>query len=276
VRKSLVDAVGGFDVSLRKSPDWDLWQRVARTGARFGHVDETLAFYRMQPNSSSLDARQLLADGLQVLQRGHAPDPRVLQPHPDHANGLPGDNIECQKFYLLCWCAGLLLGAGDDARPLFELIGEAACPRLYPDAIAQCIFDAAPLPSCQTPQAWEDLWRSIWRNIDEFVVALETRSRTPDLAGRTLVELKKLVLKHAPMWQPLIEHYEDSIARQHERLAQLELWRTSLEQDRDRWQRQAGEREQVVADKQRCIEGLERDRADQASARVQRPYETRV
>ena len=52
VRKSLVEEVGKFDTSLRTSPDWDLWQRIARTGARFGAVHEVLAFYRMRPNGS--------------------------------------------------------------------------------------------------------------------------------------------------------------------------------------------------------------------------------
>ena len=33
VRRSLVEIVGGFDTSLRTCEDWDLWQRIARTGA---------------------------------------------------------------------------------------------------------------------------------------------------------------------------------------------------------------------------------------------------
>ena len=47
VRKGVVNDVGRFEVSLRTCTDWDLWQRIARTGARFGAVQEVLAFYRM-------------------------------------------------------------------------------------------------------------------------------------------------------------------------------------------------------------------------------------
>jgi glycosyltransferase involved in cell wall biosynthesis len=157
VRKSLVEAVGNFDTSLRTSPDWDLWQRIARTGARFGSVSEVLAFYRMSPNSASLNARQLFKDGLRVLKQGHSPDPRVKTPHPDHANGLENAQIQTQEFYLLSWCAGLLLGRGDDARPLLEMVKGDNNPELYPDAVAQCIFESAILPKCQPPQAWEEL-----------------------------------------------------------------------------------------------------------------------
>ena len=55
IRKSLVEAVGGFDTSLRICEDWDLWQRIARTGARFGAVQEVLALYRMRRASASVN-----------------------------------------------------------------------------------------------------------------------------------------------------------------------------------------------------------------------------
>src|SRR5437763_303868 len=84
---SFVEAVGGFAPSLRTCEDWDLWQRVARTGARFGVVREVLALYCMQPASASVDGPQMLADGLRVITQGHAPDRRVPNPHPAYADG---------------------------------------------------------------------------------------------------------------------------------------------------------------------------------------------
>src|SRR5438132_5192342 len=36
VRRHLVESVGQFATSLRTCPDWDLWQLIARTGARCG------------------------------------------------------------------------------------------------------------------------------------------------------------------------------------------------------------------------------------------------
>ena len=44
VRRSLVEAVGGFDTSLRSGQDWDFWQRITRTGIRFGAIREVLAY----------------------------------------------------------------------------------------------------------------------------------------------------------------------------------------------------------------------------------------
>ena len=198
VRKSLVEAVGLFDVSLKKSADWDLWLRVARTGAQFGAVREVLAYYRMQPQSASLDAEQLFRDGLRVLQRGHAADPRVPNPHPAHANGSPPEKAASQQFYLLCWCAGLLIGQGRDATSLLAIVPDAESRDLYPNAIAQCLFEAAPLPTCRTPAAWEAMWRDAHDHVDAFLRALEAQSKTPALAGRALTALKRMVLLASP------------------------------------------------------------------------------
>ena len=182
MRKSIVEEVGKFDASIRTSPDWDLWQRVARAGARFGAVPEVLAFYRMSPNAASLDAYQLFKDGMRVLRQGHSPDPRVPKPHPDHVNGEPPERVQTQEFYLLSWCAGLALGVGKDARPMLDLVEEDHYPELYPDAVAQCIFESVPLPTCQPPQAWEKLWPDLQHRVEDYFVALEKQSMAPDLA----------------------------------------------------------------------------------------------
>ena len=70
VRRTLVTTVEGFDTSFRTCEDWDLWQRIARTGAKFGAIDETLALYRMQPASASKDGFQMFADGLRAFKVG--------------------------------------------------------------------------------------------------------------------------------------------------------------------------------------------------------------
>ena len=225
VRKSLVETAGGFDTTLRKSPDWDLWQRIARAGANFGDVPEILAHYRMTPHSASLEAEQMFADGLTVLKRGHAPDPRVANPRPEYAGGLAGSVVESQEFYLLCWCAGLLLGSGRDARCLLRAVGDDTWPGLYPDAIAQCIFDSATLPSCHPRHDWERLWPELKDLTLSFLTALEAQTGTADLAGKALIELKKLVLKSSLTWGPVMDELRQTIAQ--------------LESDRDRWRQQA-------------------------------------
>jgi hypothetical protein len=247
VRKSLVAAVGKFDISFRTSPDWDLWQRIARTGARFGAVREVLALYRMRPNSASLNAYQLLIDGLRVLRQGHSADPRVQNPHPDHSNGMPSEQILTQEFYLLCWCAGLLLGCNKDARHLLETLKDDNYPELYPDAVAQCIFEAAPLPTCRPPEGWQDLWPSIQHHVENFLVALEKHSMAPDLAHRAGTKLKKMILRHSPLWKPIIEEYEQTIEKQNARIEELKQGKALLEEQLNNWQRLAEERESLIA-----------------------------
>jgi len=222
VRRSLVEAVGRFDTSLRKSADWDLWQRIARTGAQFGAVREVLAFYRTRPNAASLEAVPLFEDGMRVLQQGHSPDPRVPNPHPLHAQGEPPELVRTQEFYLLCWCAGLMLGNGQDARSLFALVHGDDYPELHPEAVARCIFDAAPLPTGQPPAAWETMWpRLDWR-IQELLVALERQTRAPHVAARATDELKRLILRHSPMWHAIVIEFEDAAKRDAARAEELQ------------------------------------------------------
>ena len=264
VRRSLVDEVGGFDTSFKKSPDWDLWQRVARAGARFGAVREVLAFYRMQPNSASLDARQLLDDGLRVLQRGHAADPRVPAPHPLHARGLTPEGIHTQQYYLLCWCAGLELGSGGDARPLLDAVKQPVRVDLYPDAIAQCIFESAPLSSCQPPSAWESSWPALEERIGEFLSALEAHTGTPELATRASTQLKRMVLNASPRWSPVI--------------SELEHARDESMEDRNRWQKQAEDGLSKIAELSTFVGRLEAERrqlVDEQKRRVD-DLETRM
>ncbi|HEX7761341.1 MAG TPA: glycosyltransferase, partial [Caulobacteraceae bacterium] len=93
-RRDLVVEVGGFDPSLMTCEDWDIWQKIARTGARFVELPETLAFYRMRPGSLSMQTAQMLKDGLTVSSRARGPDPRVPRPHPAFANGVPSGATE--------------------------------------------------------------------------------------------------------------------------------------------------------------------------------------
>jgi hypothetical protein len=247
VRRSLVERVGRFDTSLRKSADWDLWQRIARTGARFGAVRELLAFYRMQPQSASMEAEQLLRDGLEVLRRGHRPDPRVAEPHPAHVDGSPPQEMRCQQFYLLCWCAGLLIGQRQDATNLLPMLTGDRCAELYADAVARCVFEAATLPACRTPGDWQQLWPEFREHVERFLPALEAHSHSPDLARRALVELKRMILKHSATWMPVIDDLEGALARHRDVIADLERYRTTLETERSDGQRLVAELEQQKA-----------------------------
>lgn len=243
VRRSLVESVGRFDTSFRTSPDWDLWQRIARTGAGFGTIRDVLALYRISPNSASHNAHQILKDGLRVIRQGHAPDPRVKKPHPDHAKGEPPDGVRTQVFYLLSWCAGILIGQGKDARSLLTYVTDERFPELYPPAVAQCIFDSANLPSSQPSHAWEELWPTIHDQTIKFLSALEVAAAAPELAQKASLSLKTMILKQSKTWQPVIEGLEEI--------------KKLLDEQRTHWQRLADERAQTIEQQRTSLTALE-------------------
>ena len=273
MRRSLIDKAGGFDTSLIKSPDWDLWQRIARAGARFGAVPEALAYYRMSPNAASLDAEQMLKDGLRVLKQGHSPDSRVSNPHPDHVNGAPPEEVNKQQFYLLCWCAGLLLGRGEDARPLLRYVNKDHFPELYPPAVAECIFDAAPLPTCRAPENWEQIALQILQNIDQFLIALEKQSLSPDLAHRAGFELRKMILTTSQSWQPVIVEYENRIAENSRSIDEARRESVRLHQERTAWESMAHQREKDRAEWESAAQQRERERTQWEEVARQREKE---
>jgi glycosyltransferase involved in cell wall biosynthesis len=63
IRRSVVDAVGPFDVTLPPAEDWDYWLRCAALGASFQFADlpGTLALVRWHSESSSQDRRRMYA-----------------------------------------------------------------------------------------------------------------------------------------------------------------------------------------------------------------------
>ena len=66
---ALLREVGGFDVELPISPDWDLWLRLSLAGIRFDYVGDPLAVYRVRPGSLSDDAEALRREAVAVLRR---------------------------------------------------------------------------------------------------------------------------------------------------------------------------------------------------------------
>lgn len=203
IRRSLVEQVKGFDTSLRTCGDWDLWQRIARTGARFGAIKEVLARYRTSPSSASADAYQLLEDGFCVIERGHTMDHRVPNAIPKYIKGITSEALPEAKFLFTCWVAGLELGKGKDARNFLARLKEACAPDIDCHEVASNIFWAVPLPTSQGPNAWVRLWSIIERPVNEFLYALEERTKANGLARSALIALETLVLHYSKCSEPL-------------------------------------------------------------------------
>ena len=197
IRRAIVMSLGGFDTSLVTCEDWDLWQRIARTGVRFGAVHEALSFYRMRQGSASRNGFKLFIDGLRVIGRGHSSDSRVPNPRPENANGLPATQLPTAMFNYMCWCAGLFIGIGMDARPLLNTITNIHDAIIDPEAIANNIFNSALIHACQTKNTCDKFWPSIEPFVKEFLLALEKQSQTIGLAHRTISAIS--ALQHLPV-----------------------------------------------------------------------------
>ena len=184
VRAALVREVGGFDRALRTSEDFDLWQRVARAGARFAAVPETVVRYRLRPGASWFDAPRFLRDGLEVIARGHAPDPRVPHPAPEHAAGAPPDGRASAAYLFATWAAAVALAHDGDAAPLLDLVPDAGCPDLDAEAVATALAFALPLVARRPASALPELHAASAARRRAFLDALERRAGARGLAAR--------------------------------------------------------------------------------------------
>jgi GT2 family glycosyltransferase len=54
-RREVTDAIGGFDITLRRSEDYDLWLRATVAGYRIAVNPKPLGLYRRRPDSVSAD-----------------------------------------------------------------------------------------------------------------------------------------------------------------------------------------------------------------------------
>lgn len=69
VRRSRFEEVGGFDASLRRAEDWDLWLRLVLTGSLVGLVDSPLGEYRRTAGSLTTARWDMMQDRQRLLAR---------------------------------------------------------------------------------------------------------------------------------------------------------------------------------------------------------------
>jgi len=198
VRRSRVEAAGGFELGMPVGEDWDLWQRLARAGARFAVIDDVLAFYRVRPRSAGVDVARLAEAGVRLVRLGHAADPRVPAPDPRYAAGRPADELASALLGFICWPAGMRIGSGEDATALLRRLGATDGGGVDPKAIAGSLHIAGLLPHSRPPSAWPDLWDRAEPRLRGFLAALERRVGDPGLARRTERILEGLVIADAP------------------------------------------------------------------------------
>ena len=68
VRRNAVTALGGYDDSIRRGQDFDLWVRIVLSGAKVGYLDEPLLHYRVRSGNLTGDALSNCQREIDVLQ----------------------------------------------------------------------------------------------------------------------------------------------------------------------------------------------------------------
>jgi glycosyltransferase involved in cell wall biosynthesis len=125
VKRDAIQALGGFDEALKSAEDWDLWQRLARTGAHFVTAPDIWALYRRRAGSMSRAAVPMVEAISAVLRRAHRADPRVTRPAPRWADGAPSALLAPRLANIVFYNAGVGLGAGQDVAGLWATTPEA-------------------------------------------------------------------------------------------------------------------------------------------------------
>lgn len=172
IERARVDAVGGFDSRYTVHQDWLLWQRVARTGARFAVIREALAIYRLHEGTLTGDQSRLAAEALYVIALGHAPDPDVADPHTHHANGRPAHELTDAQVTHLAWSAGIDIARGVDAAPLLEGIANGTAlgaAEHVGTIIARAAATHADPRTLTSPERWPSLDRLLGILLERLV-----------------------------------------------------------------------------------------------------------
>jgi glycosyltransferase involved in cell wall biosynthesis len=204
VRKEAVRKAGFFDPGFVYCADWDFWQRVARTGARFKAVREILVFYRMSNNSLSKNVLLAFETSLRIIRNGHTRDSRVTLVNPAYEDGVPENSLNNELLFSLAWFGGLYIGQGNDASSFADRLPPECKGDLSPQAIANYLIEAVCFSNSAAMVNWDRLWKKTRAHIAIFVHRLENLSGSVGLAETTLNHLERMVFHHVKFHDSLI------------------------------------------------------------------------
>ncbi len=169
LKNSTFHELGGFDEALMGCADWDLWQRVVRSGARCRGVDDFVAFYRQTESSLSTKYEQEFRDGLIVIARGHGPDPRVPSPKPIYAEGASPAEFPAAAYRFASWLAGLAVARKHSFQGILKGMQALPAEPLSASDIGAALFDAIPIGLGDFRPDWEACWPALKPQLQEFL-----------------------------------------------------------------------------------------------------------
>jgi len=69
IERSALEKNDGFDPDLSFNEDWDFWLRLSLTGAKFGYLDETLAYCRTHQYNSSQQRLRMYESKFEIIKK---------------------------------------------------------------------------------------------------------------------------------------------------------------------------------------------------------------
>jgi peptidoglycan/xylan/chitin deacetylase (PgdA/CDA1 family)/glycosyltransferase involved in cell wall biosynthesis/2-polyprenyl-3-methyl-5-hydroxy-6-metoxy-1,4-benzoquinol methylase len=205
LRRALALSVGGFDTSLITCEDWDFFQRVARTRARFGRVPELLAFYHIRADSASRDNRRCLIDAREVVDRAFRRDPGTQVVARARMETLIPARRDLALYNMITYCAAQEIGAGRDGlATLLDNDDLSPTTDLSAEVVADSVLESLPIGANQSEEDWPRLWCRVSAPLAVFLARLEAQTKAPALAFATLRHLEKRILLTDPDNTPLL------------------------------------------------------------------------
>jgi hypothetical protein len=176
VKRRHVAALGGFDETLQTCEDWDLWQRMARSGIGFATTPEPLSFYRCRPGSLSRRIDAMIRDGVTVIGRGFEADPRISGDQARFPQGLRSDEARDMKAHCTIYNAAVGAGIGQPSEPLIALAPALDGWTVDAAAWGPIIADAAAYGRAESPSALGLNWQVMGPRFEQLIDALAART----------------------------------------------------------------------------------------------------
>jgi peptidoglycan/xylan/chitin deacetylase (PgdA/CDA1 family)/protein-L-isoaspartate O-methyltransferase len=192
-RLSVINAIGGFDPTLRIGEDWDLWLRLAQADCRFEAVPEFLAQYRSEGQSLTADGETMLRCFGRVL------DKALLTRADDLTVQRAADQILASFF----WSAGNAIGRGGSAVPLVENVPRRAEWRFDPLGLASRFIDGLAVGSRLPWAAQVHRFDSYRARLDDMFEALGQRLDLPFDPFQILQRIEAEMLRSGHYMHPI-------------------------------------------------------------------------
>ncbi len=199
IEREILVRIGGFDTSLRTCEDWDLWQRAARMGGRWVHVDAPLSYYRASERSLTQDVDQMLADAAIVIGRGFSADERLSDASPAHPGGAStadGKTADLAYAYFALWCGAFDCGRGGTGAAAIEKLGNLPPSPELASSIVGVLLDGVMVGLRVVPARLAARWPDFGPHLTALVAALG-RVWNDSVAGRRIqYRFERLVLDY--------------------------------------------------------------------------------